>query len=275
MVARGVTPGRNRVRRSFVVGCMKRFVIAASLLALSCGGSAESSPPPATNGVAVLELFTSQGCSSCPPADALLSRLDGDPALRGRVIPLAFHVDYWNHIGWSDPFSSREWSERQRDYSRALRGDVYTPQLVVNGSRGMVGSSERAVREAIAAAIAEEPAARIRIAATVTADRTIAIDVTGVVSGRREAEVWIAIVEDGLVTRVARGENGGRTLRNNHVVRALRHASTLHPDGDGAGHIELLADRAWNLEKLEVVAFAQDVNTSRIVGATATRLPIP
>lgn len=253
---------------------MKRLVVAASLLALSCGGSAESSPPPAGEGVAVIELFTSQGCSSCPPADALLSRLDSEPALRGRVIPLSFHVDYWNHIGWSDPFSARDWSERQRDYSRALRGDVYTPQLVVNGARGMVGSSERAVREAIESAIAEAPSARLMLSAMSTPSGTIVIDVKGTQSTDATLEVWVALVEDGLVTKVGRGENGGRTLRNDNVVRLLQRAAMLRPQGDGAGHLEILPEPAWKLDRLEVVAIAQSPKTSKIHGAASTRVPM-
>ncbi len=253
---------------------MKRVLVAASLLALSCGGSAGSSPPQDGNGIAVIELFTSQGCSSCPPADELLSKLDKESALRGRVIPLSFHVDYWNHIGWRDPFSSRDWSERQRVYSRALRGDVYTPQLVVNGTRGMVGSSERAVREAIAAALTEKPSARLIVSATSTPAGTIAIDVHGTQSGDATLEVWVALVEDGLVTKVGRGENGGRTLRNDNVVRLLERATTLRPRGDGSGHVEITPDRAWKLDRIEIVAFAQSPKSSRIHGAATTRVPL-
>lgn len=269
-----MAPACNRARRFFVIGCMKRFIAAASLFALSCGGSAESAPPPAGDGVAVIELFTSQGCSSCPPADALLSRLDSEPALRGRVFPLSFHVDYWNHIGWSDPFSAREWSERQQDYSRSLRGDVYTPQLVVNGARGMVGSSERAVREAIASAIAEASSARLMLSALSTPSGSIAIDVKGTQSTDATLEVWVALVEDGLVTKVGRGENGGLTLRNDNVVRVLERAATLGPRGDGAGHLEIRPDPAWKLDRLEVVAFARSPKTSKIHGATSTRVPM-
>src|SRR3954454_13978052 len=90
----------------------------------------------------VVELFTSQGCSSCPPADALIHDITTDPAMRGRVIPLAFHVDYWDSLGWRDPFSSAEWTQRQARYARTMRlSSAYTPQAVVNGSRKFVGST--------------------------------------------------------------------------------------------------------------------------------------
>src|SRR6476646_10282347 len=98
----------------------------------------------------VVELFTSQGCSSCPPADELLGRIARDPSLRGRVIPLAFHVDYWDHLGWRDPFSSPEWSQRQLDYVRAMHlSGAYTPQAVVGGAREFVGSNESQLFSAI------------------------------------------------------------------------------------------------------------------------------
>jgi len=252
---------------------MKRVIAALSFFAISCGGSAESAPPPDSDGVALVELFTSQGCSSCPPADALLSKLDAEPALRGRVIPLSFHVDYWNHIGWSDPFSTRDWSERQRGYSRALRADVYTPQLVVNGARGMVGSSERAVRDAISAALAEQPSARLMVSAMSTPSGSISISVRGSQSTDATLEVWVALVEDDLVTRVSRGENGGRTLRNDNVVRVLRRAMTIPPKGDASGQIEMKPDPAWKLDNLEIVAFAQSPKSSKIHGAAATRVP--
>lgn len=268
-------PGRcNRARRWFVIVRMKRVIVTLALFAISCGRSAESAPPPDSDGVALVELFTSQGCSSCPPADALLSRLDAEPALRGRVIPLSFHVDYWNHIGWSDPFSKRDWSERQRGYSRTLGGDVYTPQLVVNGTRGMVGSSERAVRDAIKTALAEKPSARLAVSAMSTASGSLAIDVSGSQSTDATLEVWVALVEDSLVTRVGRGENGGRTLRNDNVVRLLDRAMTLPPKGDAAAHIEMRLDPAWRLEHLEVVAFAQSPKSSKVHGAAATRVPV-
>ena len=121
------------------------------LLAAVRGGAA---PAPET-GPIVIELFTSQGCSSCPPADRLLSRLASDPKLAGRVIPLAFHVDYWNYIGWQDPFSSPRWSERQRSYGRTFRSNrIYTPQLVVGGRTDCVGSQEGEVMKKIGEALA-------------------------------------------------------------------------------------------------------------------------
>src|SRR3954467_1004983 len=119
-------------------------------LPLACGRAAGEPRPPA-EGPVVLELFTSQGCSSCPPAERLLSKLAAAGTLGDRTVaPLAFHVDYWNDLGWADPFSLPAWTERQHQYARALGGNrVYTPELVVGGATGMVGSDASAVRQAI------------------------------------------------------------------------------------------------------------------------------
>jgi hypothetical protein len=122
----------------------------------------------AARGPVVVELFTSQGCSSCPPADRLLSRLKRDPRLAGAVIPLAFHVDYWNHLGWSDPFSSQLWSRRQDAYAGAFHSNrIYTPQVVINGRTECVGSDEAQVMRRIREALAAEPAGQVSLGAPV------------------------------------------------------------------------------------------------------------
>jgi len=141
------------------------FIVAALAMALFTADSAAAQQPTLSDqpGVhtVVVELFTSQGCSSCPPADRLLSELGAES--RDRVVPLAFHVDFWNHAGWTDPFSKREWTDRQVGYSRALGvRNVYTPQAVVDGSAELVGSDANGMRAAIAAAAAK-PAAAIAL----------------------------------------------------------------------------------------------------------------
>ena len=157
-------------------------------------------------GAVVLELFTSQGCSSCPPADALLAKLGTENG----VIALAFHVDYWNGLGWEDPFSAAAWTARQQEY-----GKLYTPELVVDGRDSFVGSDARAAAKAIAAARARPAEATIAITgakATVTLASPAGHDV-----------VLLAATTDaaGQVTDVPRGENGGSRLRADFVVRSL------------------------------------------------------
>ena len=221
-----------------------RALVALGLVA-GCAGVA-SSEPRTDEAPLVIELFTSQGCSSCPPADQLLSKLAHAGQLDGRVLaPLSFHVDYWNDLGWADPYSSPAWTERQQQYARSL-GDrgVYTPELVVAGGVGMVGSE----RDRVTAAIAAAPKPReITAAATWT---PTAVTITA--AAPDDADVWVAIWEESTSTRVTRGENSGETLVSDRVVRTLQrvaiagHPGTLHvplPSGWIAGGAVAFAQR--------------------------------
>ena len=226
----------------------------------------EASPSPEPAPV-VIELFTSQGCSSCPPADRLLKRLAGDP----RVIPLSFHVDYWNYIGWTDPFSSKRWSERQQGYARAFRSNrIYTPQLVVSGRTGLNGSDEAGARKRIAEALASEPAGRVTLAVEPSQDRLkvkVGAKLSRAVDG--PLDLWVAVYETGLTTKVGAGENASATLHNDYVVRRLEKALTL-PGTAGAadsGEVVLGLDKRWQRERLGVAAFLQDPKTMAIHGA--------
>src|SRR6185369_16506868 len=143
---------------------VRLVAIAATVIAAAVVLEVSSQPMPLASRLGttpvVVELFTSQGCSSCPPADELLGRIAHDPALRGHVIPLAFHVDYWDHLGWRDPFSSPEWSKRQLDYVRAMElTGAYTPQAVVSGARELIGSNEKQLFAAIEEASKKKPSA--------------------------------------------------------------------------------------------------------------------
>ena len=191
----------------------------------------------------VLELFTSQGCSSCPSADEFLRKLARDK----RVIPLAFHVDYWNSLGWRDPFSSRDWSQRQGDYVRAMKlSGAYTPQLVINGSRQMVGSSAFEIYRAIDEESKRKSDARV----------TIAPD--GVVRAQTKtpAELIVITYENGVVTKITRGENAGRTQTNDAIVRKLQRLGVV------TGAVEKRVAVTKN-----VVAILQDPKTLRILAA--------
>jgi hypothetical protein len=237
-----------------------RFTLVPLVLAGCAAGAGPDSDRPvraadhAGEGPLVIELFTSQGCSSCPPAEQLLTRLAHEGELAGRrLAPLAFHVDYWNDLGWADPFSVPAWTERQRAYASAL-GDrrVYTPELVVAGGEGMVGSQEQRVATAIAAA----PAQRA-ITATAKWEPT-RLTVTATAPG--DADVFVAIWQDATQTAIARGENAGQTLTGDRVVRRLEHVA-------GPGQTAALAlplDPSW---QVGAVAFAQR-GDRRIVGAT-------
>ncbi|HKI86380.1 MAG TPA: DUF1223 domain-containing protein, partial [Thermoanaerobaculia bacterium] len=183
----------------------------------------------------VLELFTSEGCSSCPPADRLLSRLV-DPALgssnrRKPLIALAFHVDYWNRLGWRDPFSGHRWTLRQEGYARTVaNGNVYTPQLIVQGTTDCVGSDARCIERAIRAARSKPSPLNLRITSCATrpdGKLKLSLELSHARSLPPGARVLVALFENGIVTRVGAGENSGRTLRHDFVVRSLSEVQTL------------------------------------------------
>jgi hypothetical protein len=215
---------------------------------------AEAAPSPASP--VVLELFTSQGCNSCPPADRLLA----DLGHRDDVVALSFHVDYWNDLGWVDPFSSPRWSQRQQTYGHELPSRIYTPQLVVHGRQHLVGSNERAVRQALAAQAAQSHV-RLATSAKRQGNRVeIAID-----RDARDLLAVVALYENGHSTEVTAGENSDRTLRNDYVVRQLAYAT----DGDA---VTIEIDPAWT-GALGVAVLLQDPGTMAI--HAATKLPLP
>ena len=173
--------------------------------------SAQDKPP------VVLELFTSQGCSSCPPADALL----GELAQRPGIVALAFHVDYWDYIGWKDPYASPANTQRQHDYAAALGLHmVYTPQMVVDGRTDVVGSERGDVEAAIGKA-ATQPKLAVAIEKGDAGYRAVIPAASSAPAGG-PATVWLALFDTVQETRVARGENGGRTLKEFNIVREWR-----------------------------------------------------
>ena len=232
--------------------------------------------PDAPSRPVVLELFTSQGCSSCPPADRLLHRL-GDE-LGDAVYPLAFHVDYWNYIGWTDPFSSAEWSKRQEDYARVLEGGrLYTPQLVIDGRAHVTGSNGPVARRHFDDARRRAALGKVEISGQFLPDR-LRLDLGAVGDGAIDAEkldLVVALYERELTTPVRRGENGGRTLDNDFVVRRLEVAARLAADAaqPSAARLEFSLEPSWRRDKLGVVAFLQDPKTLRIYGAVRWMVP--
>ncbi len=188
-------------------------------LALVIAALAAAAVPARAAGPVVVELFTSQGCSSCPPADEYLGELNG----RDDVIALAYHVDYWNYIGWTDPFAAKWATQRQRDYERSLNQRyVYTPEMVVNGAYHEVGSDRHSVEELIAAA-EKAPPAGPPITLTMGDDEVVAVKIGGAATPpAAKATVWLVKFDREHRTAVKRGENEGRTLTDYQVVRTLR-----------------------------------------------------
>jgi len=251
-------------------------LLALALLAAPHGARAADPSNSLAKAPVVVELFTSQGCSSCPPADRLLTRLGNDPRFAGRVIPLAFHVDYWNYIGWQDPFSSPRWSARQNEYAHAFRSSrIYTPQLVVNGSSECVGSEEREVVSRITAALAKPPAGEVKLTVGPQGSGPVKVAVAARVAGagsRHGLDILVALYQTGLDTPVRAGENASRTLHNDYVVRRLEKAFTLAPGAERSGEVTLAVDPAWNRQALGVAAFLQDPVTLEIRGAAVQGL---
>ncbi len=218
----------------------------------------------------LVELFTSEGCSSCPPADQLLDRLESAPG--AEIIALSEHVDYWNRLGWADPFSSSEFSARQSRYARAFNLDsIYTPQMVVDGQREFVGSNAAAARSAIEAA-ARAPKASIRILPGPVEGDSLPLDIRienlPRVSSGDTAEVLLAITESGLQSNVTRGENSGRRLSHTAVARKLE------PLGEAASRIsaQVRLEKGWKRDNLRAVVFIQERDSRRVIGAASVRL---
>lgn len=241
-------------------------MFASLLLTLAgCEASAAATAGPATVSTeragdgdthpVLVELFTSQGCSSCPPADTLLRELADDPDLP--VIALSFHVDYWNYIGWKDPFSSATWSARQHRYADARGTDrVYTPQLLVDGVDHSVGRNAGRSRAAIGHASKEE---KIELDVDARQDGDEVLVTTESHSGTPDdAAIFVALVQDDATTSVRSGENARRTLRNAFIVRALTPCAaavsscTVRFDSKAAEH--------------HVVAWMQRGSTMEILG---------
>jgi hypothetical protein len=218
----------------------------------------------------VVELFTSEGCSSCPPADELLAKLEKNQPVSGaRLIVLSEHVDYWNRLGWRDPFSSADYTERQNQYSQAFRQDgPYTPEAVVDGRTGFVGSNGRDAKDAILDAL-KQPKATVALRVIAEgAGINLNIDVKNI-PGSKDADVILAITETGLQSNVKSGENSGRLLRHTGVVRRMTVLGKTKGDGY-ATQTSISLPKEWKRENLRAVVFLQDRRSKHIVGAATT-----
>jgi hypothetical protein len=239
-------------------GALAGSAILFACLVVACKGPATSSiaqsrplPPPADSTAqpaVLLELFTSEGCSSCPPADALLADLATDP----RAIPLSFHVDYWNELGWPDRFSSAENTARQKTYAASLgtRG-LYTPELVVGGVEGFVGSDRAQAETAMASALREPPVVTLGLNPHAIEGTSLEVAYT-TVGAPPGALVNVAVVDREATTQVRAGENSGRTLRHVNVVRAFGSSPAT-----SAGAVRVTLPRGGKKEGEDVIGFVQ------------------
>ncbi len=238
------------------------FAIVSVLVAVSGLVVAQSKggPTPAV----VVELFTSEGCSSCPPADALLVELSHQSIPGVQVIPLGVHVDYWNQLGWKDRFSSHQFTVRQNEYARQFGLDsVYTPQIVVEGTQELVGSEQGEVRSRILrASRAPMPAA---VSLELFDGHDLNVDVSG--ASTDAAQVWLAVTEDALATNVSAGENAGVQLHHAAVVRDLRLLGRT-AGGSFRTRVPVALRPEWRPENVHLVVFVQRVGGGILGAAT-------
>jgi hypothetical protein len=233
-------------------------------------------PLKTANRVVIAELFTSEGCSSCPSADEELSRLSFRQASGVDVLALGEHVDYWDGLGWRDRFSSASLSARQSEYDARVfkTGSIYTPQLVIDGHLQMVGSDHAAIQRAI------DQAARSRksvVAVEARADARdvrveVSVDVPEGVTIGEATELVVAITEDKLATDVRRGENGGRILKHDAVVRSLQTIGTMPVQRAWRTGASIPVGANWRRENGHAVVFLQERVSRRIVGAGASSI---
>ena len=218
-------------------------------------------------GFAIVELFTSQGCSSCPAADKYLSELIEKAEKEGKTIfALSFHVDYWNYIGWRDPYSSKEFTDRQKTYFENTKTtSIYTPQVLVNGSEEFVGSNKKGIEGAVESALTQNPGTRINIKDARVSDGMIHLSY--VLDNNSTGEILnLALVERNVENFLSRGENSGKRLHHDNVVRAFK-SFPLNRAGDLVLKIPSL-----DPSKTTVIVYVQD-NKWRVIGATSIPLP--
>jgi hypothetical protein len=244
------------MKTSFAVTVILAILLMGGLMAL----------PSDAAGQVVVELFTSEGCSSCPPADALLMDLDQSGSNHQmNVIALGEHVDYWNQQGWTDRFSSPFFTQRQSDYASHFHlASAYTPQMVINGRLQMVGNNREEVYRGIAAASQKSPTAIVAL----QLENPNQLHIKAQAPDGKGFHVLLVITEDGLSSSISGGENGGRVLHHAAVVRDMRDLGAVS-EGSFEKVIQVKTHRDWNPANLKLVVFVQDAHTREIVGASS------
>jgi len=253
------------VRR--IVIPMKRNLFFLALLFASGFLFTRTHRAKAIKPVAVIELFTSQGCSSCPPADRLLTEISKQAIIDGQeVYALSFHVDYWNRLGWKDPYSNHQYTARQQRYAQLFGlGTIYTPQAVLNGNHEFVGSNPAKLTTLLSSALNSPASVGVQVSASRRGE-TIAVNyaLTGATKGTL---LNVALVSESVSTVVSRGENAGHTLMHNNVVRAF---TTLRASETGQTMFTIPAD--FDLAKGAIVVYVQDEKSLHTLGAGKVKI---
>lgn len=258
-----------------LVGFVAVIFLSSSVTAQKKEVSKSAEKPTVKNKRPVLvELFTSEGCSSCPPADSVLARLEKEqPNTDAEIITLSLHVDYWNYLGWRDEFSLAHFGERQGGYASHFGLDSnYTPQMVVDGQKEFVGSNYKNATNAIAEAVKNEKAA-VEILAEMEAKKINFKIKSEDISKHDESYIWLVITEDNLTNSVKRGENAGRTLAHTSVVREMKLIGNLLSADEKfeiATAVNLQPN--WNKKNLKFVVFVQGKQSKKVFALDRTKL---
>jgi len=253
-------------------------LVSVSLFAAWTLLSASDPPHPSIPRPVLVELFTSEGCSSCPPADALLQQLDrAQPVAGAQLIVLSEHVDYWNHIGWTDPFSSRSFSDRQTVYSDHFGlSSVYTPQMVVDGATEFVGTDSRRATQAIQQSLSRQKVpvriSGIWLQAPRTLQAHVEADASSETSKARKLDVYLVVALNHAESQVLRGENGGHRLTHVAVVQNLTKIGSLEAGQSFAQDVRVKLDARTDLTNLRVIAFVQQAGQRQVLGAAFERV---
>ena len=213
---------------------------------------------------ALVELFTSEGCSSCPPADEVVAHIAR--LYPTNVLVLSFHVDYWDRLGWKDAYSSAEYTRRQKQYAEVMGlTSIYTPQVILNGDKEFLGSDETKLKEAINSGLADATPPSFEANAKNTDNKTITV--TYRKTAKENTDLHIALVQLHAETAVKKGENAGKQLQHINIVRALIDAKRSN------GTVTLDIPTGLSAKDCRIIAFSQDPGTLHITAAT--EVPIP
>jgi len=240
--------------------------------------AASAVPARGSSSPVLVELFTSEGCSSCPPADRLLQYLDrSQPVAGAELIVLSEHVDYWNHIGWADPYSSRFFSDRQSAYSDRFRlGSVYTPQMVVDGTTEFVGNDSRLASQACEKARGVEKipvrVSAISLESAKTLRAHVETDPLPESSKARKADIYVVVALNHAESQVLRGENEGRRLTHVAVVQSLTKVGSVERGKRFAQDVRIKLDPRTDPANLRVIAFVQESGAGPVLGAALQRV---
>lgn len=254
---------------------LQAIVLATVLLAVTtpviAGAACEVRSGP--HMAALIELYTSEGCSSCPPADRQLMQLNSVLDASAEAVPLAWHVGYWDRLGWTDRFAQDRFAERQAGLAQANRQrTVYTPEFFVAGAE--IRSWRRSLRDVVRDVNARPALAAIRLHAAVSPGRILALDAAATAPADNNAAVlYLAVAENGLASEVKAGENTGATLRHDHVVRAWLGPFPLS-GGKAQVRREVALPAGWQRDRLEAAAFVQDERSGEVLQALRT-IPCP